>query len=482
MVLQKRKMMLCRRKTANFPGIIIFLSIGIRTTECQKPFMKRAFYLLAVLVGLFISPHLHAQQSTDSLLVSATLEDCLRYALAHQPTIRQSFIDESITDRTVKSKLADWYPQIGLDANLQHYLELPTNIFAGNPTKFGVSNSSTALFTLNQNIFTRDLLLASKTAKEVRKQSQQTTARNRIDLVADVSKAYYDVLLTSEQIKVLGEDIVRLERSLQDANNQYASGIVDKIDIKRAAISLNNAKAQQKSARELLTAKQAYLKQLMGYPENAPDIPLTQNAEQTAAQVSAADTLQTTDYRNRIEYQLLQTQQSLLEANVRYNKWSYLPTVSAFINYSFVYQNEQFSKLYNANYPNSFLGVKLSLPIFQGGKRVHNIRIAEFQLQRNQWDFAALRSQINTQYVQAMSAYKSNYYDYLTLKDNVEMAQDVYNTLQLQYKEGIKTYLDVLIAETELRTAQLNYYNSMYQVLSSRIDLQKALGTLTANY
>lgn len=444
--------------------------------------MKRAFYLLAVACGLMISPQVFAQQSTDSLLTSATLQECVRYALAHQPVIRQSLIDEAITDRTVKSKLADWYPQVNLDYNIQHYLELPTSIFGGNPTKVGVANTSTALFGLNQNLFTRDLLLATNTARDVRKQSRQTTRRNQIDLVADVSKAYYDVLLTTEQIKVLNEDITRLERSLKDANNQYASGVVDKTDAKRATISLNNARAQQKAARELLTSKQAYLKQLMGYPLNSGDVPLTEDSAAVAAQVTGADTLLTADYKNRIEYQLLETNQSLQQANLKYNKWSYLPTVSAFVNYSFAYQNEQFGKLYSENYPNSLLGLKLSLPIFQGGKRVHNIRMAELQLQRTQWDFAALRSQINSEYAQAMATYKSNYNDYLTLKENVQMAQDVYDMLQLQYKEGIKTYLDVLVSETELRTAQLNFYNSMYQVLSSRIDLQKALGTLTANY
>ncbi|NLR57088.1 TolC family protein [Chitinophaga polysaccharea] len=444
--------------------------------------MKRAFYFLAVTCGMFISPQVFAQQPADSLLTSATLQECIRYAIAHQPVIRQSLLDEAITDRTVKSKLADWYPQINLDYNIQHYMELPTSIFGGNPTKVGVANTSTAQFGLNQNIFTRDLLLATNTAKEVRKQSRQTTTRNQIDLVADVSKAYYDVLLTAEQINVLNEDITRLERSLKDANNQYASGVVDKIDAKRATISLNNAKAQQKSARELLTAKQAYLKQLMGYPANSGDVPLVQDSSSLAAQVTGEDTLLVADYKNRIEYQLLETQQSLQQANVKYNKWSYLPTVSAFVNYAFAYQSADFGKLYSNDYPNSLLGLKLSLPIFQGGKRVHNIRMAEMQLQRTQWDFAALRSQINSQYAQAMATYKSNYNDYLTLKENVQMAKDVYDMLQLQYKEGIKTYLDVLISETDLRTAQLNFYNSMYQVLSSRIDLQKALGTLTANY
>jgi len=444
--------------------------------------MKRAFYLLAVTCGLLIPPQLFAQQSTDSLLTSATLQECIRYAIAHQPVIRQSLIDEAITDRTVKSKLADWYPQINLDYNIQHYLELPTSIFGGNPTKVGVANTSTAQFALNQNLFTRDLLLATNTARDVRKQGQQTTARNQIDLVANVSKAYYDVLLTAEQIKVLSEDITRLERSLKDANNQYASGLVDKTDAKRATISLNNARAQQKAARELVTAKQAYLKELMGYPANAGDVPLVQDSSSVAAQVTGADTLLVADYKSRIEYQLLQTQESLQRANVRYNKWSYLPTVSAFINYAFAYQSADFGKLYSQDFPNSLLGLKLSLPIFQGGKRVHNIRMAELQLQRTQWDYAALRSQINSQYAQAMAMYKSNYNDYLTLKENVQMAKDVYDMLQLQYKEGIKTYLDVLVSETELRSAQLNFYNSMYQVLSSRIDLQKALGTLTANY
>ncbi|MBC9930385.1 TolC family protein [Chitinophaga qingshengii] len=444
--------------------------------------MKRAFYFLAAACGLLLSPHLYAQQPADSVLTSATLQDCIRYALAHQPVLKQSRIDEAITDRTIKSKLADWYPQINLDYNIQHYLELPTSIFGGNPTKVGVANTSNAGFGLNQNIFTRDLLLASNTAKDVRKQSRQNIVRTQIDVVADVSKAYYDILLTNQQIQVLDEDIIRLERSLKDARNQYESGTVDKIDFKRATISLNNARAQQKSAREVLAAKQVYLKQLMGYPESVGNVPLVYDTTQMAQLVTGEDTTLTASYQNRIEYQQLQTQQSLQKANLQYNKWSFLPSVSAFVNYNFAWQNQSFSKLYSTDYPNSLLGLKLSLPIFQGGKRIHNIKMAELQLQRIDYDFTTLKNQINTQYAQAMATYKSNLNDFNTLKENVAMAQDVYNMLQLQYKEGIKTYLDVLISETDLRTAQLSYYNAMYQVLSSKIDLQKALGTLTANY
>ena len=78
-------------------------------------------------------------------------------------------------------------------------------------------------------------------------------------MVAGVSKAFYDILLTQKQLSVLDEDIVRLNRSLEDAYNQYKGGIVDKTDYERATISLNNAKAQRKQQQDLLTSKYFYL-------------------------------------------------------------------------------------------------------------------------------------------------------------------------------------------------------------------------------
>jgi len=441
--------------------------------------MKRVFYLTAVLGVWLCNATAFAQQVPDSLLSQATLQNCIQYALSHQPVVKQSKIDQEITEYSIKSKLADWYPQIGLDFNLQHYLKLPTSYFNGNAITTGVANSSSAAFSLNQNIFTRDLLLAGRTAKDVRTQARQNTQSNQIDVVSNVSKAYYDMLLTQKQVEVLNEDIVRLERSLKDAYNQYQGGIVDKTDYKRATISLNNTKAQKKTGEETLVAKYAYLKQLMGYPVNG-QLKLVYDTMKMAQEVQL-DTNVSVAYETRIEYQLLQTQRSLLAAELKYNKWSFFPTVSAFVNYNFMYLHPEFSKLYNHNYPNSLVGLQLSLPIFQGSKRLHNIKQAELQLKRSDWDVEALKSQINTEYTQAMSAYKSNLNEYIVLKENMDLAKEVYDLIELQYREGIKAYLEVITAQTDLRAAQLNYYNAMYTVLSSKIDLERALGTITTN-
>ncbi|MEP6846487.1 MAG: TolC family protein, partial [Panacibacter sp.] len=191
-----------------------------------------------------------------------------------------------------------------------------------------------------------------------------------------------------------------------------------------------------------------------------------------------ADTLQTADYTKRIEYLQLSTQKKLEEANLKYNRWSYIPSLSAFGAYNINYLNNSFSKLYSNSFPNSYAGLSLSFPIFQGFKRTANIKQAELQVTRIDWDIINLQKNVSAEYAQALAAYKASLENYNALKENVSLAQEVYDVIQLQYKSGVKTYLEVITSETDLRSARINYYNALYQVLASKTDVQKALGQI----
>ncbi len=433
--------------------------------------IKNCFGLLLLLLPFSV---LAQANSGDSVLKEVTLEKAIEYALRRQPVIQQSLIDEQITETRIKSKLAEWYPQVNFNYNYQHNFILQKTLIAGNLVQLGQNNISAAQFSASQYIFNRDLLLARRTRADVRLQSQQATIADKVDLVVNVSKAYYDILLTAQQIRVASENITRIERSLKDAFNQFTAGISDKTDYKRATITLNNSKATLHSNIALLKAKKDYLKALMNYPEFD-----TLNIVYDSLQMEKEIVLDTTvlpDYRSRIEYRQLETQSKLLQANIRYNRWAYLPTLSANGAYNFNYQNNDFPKLYNTNYPNSFVALTLGFPIFQGGKRKQNIQQAELELKRNDWDITALKNNVNAGFSQAMAMYRSNMESYLALKENVGLAKEVYDVIQLQYRSGIKTYLEVITSETDLRTAQINYYTAIYQLLASKLDVLKALG------
>jgi outer membrane protein len=439
-------------------------------------FMKRIILFIPVMI-LLVSANAQSKDSSST----KTLEDCLKYALDNQTNIRQALIDEQITDREIKSQLSEWYPQINFSGNYQNNFQKQVSIFNGAPAPIGTYNQSGAYFGLNQNIFNRDVIVAQQSAKDVRLSAKQNTINYRIAVVANVSKAFYDLLLSKQQIALLDTDIVLLTRSLKDAYNQYKGGLVDKTDYQRATITLNNANANRKTALETQKSRLAILKLYMSYPTDGK-LDVVYDSARMKAEVLSFDTSQDVDIKNRIEFQQLLTEKRLYEYNLKYYKWGFLPTVSAFGEYNLNYYSEQFKDLYQNNFPNSYAGISVTVPLFTGTKRIQQVRIAQLQIDRLNYNFTSLADSIRTQYVEALSSFKADLNNYYEQKSNMDLARDVYNIIQLQYRSGIKTYLDVVVANNDLFSAQVNYTNAIFQVLSDRIDVARALGTLKYNY
>src|SRR5688572_30144980 len=417
-----------------------------------------------------------AQTTSDSVLQVATLDKVVEYALAHQPAVQQAAVDEEIADKVIKGKLADWYPQINFAYNYQRNIDLQSSVIGGNIIRFGVNNTSALQFNGIQNIFNRDVLLAANTASKVRILASQNTNRSKIDVVVDITKAFYDVLATAQQVKVADESIARLEESLESAYSRYTAGVADKTDYKRATILLGNAKAERKANSEALISKRQYLKALMGYPLNQ-DLPIQYDTLQMEREV-LLDTLQQMNYTEHIDYKILYTQRELQESNVKYSYWGFLPSLSAFGSYILNYQNNEFGELYNQEYPYSYVGATLAVPIFQGGKRTARIQEEKWRAKRLDLSLVDLRNNLSAEYSRALAAYKSSLAAFATQKENVGLAEEVYQVINLQYQNGIRPYLDVTVAESDLRTTRINYFNALYQVLASKMDVQRALGQI----
>jgi outer membrane protein len=449
--------------------------------KCRKGLLSAIF--------LVISNFLVGQTAQDTLPPRVTLSQCITYALKNQALIKQSILDEDIARKDIRIALSGWYPQLEADANVEHFLKAPIAYFPdmNNPPEYTpyialnstAKNISTGIFSVNQTLYSNDLFLASRTSGELQNQASENTENSKINTYVDVTKAFFDVLLTEEQINVLKEDILRLQHNYNDAYSYYKSGMTDKIDYQRTEISLSNTQAQRKSAEEALKAKYSVLKHLMGV---VPEKQFTVSYDSSKFENEIIiDTTKNLNYNNRIEYQLLQTTLKLQNFGISYYKWSFLPTLSAFYNYDPSFANNQFSDLYKNNNPTSLIGLKLALPLFQGMNRMQNLSKAKLQYQRLQLGEDYLKGTINSEYTQALAGYKSNLNELKVSKNNVLIARDIFNTVKLQYDKGIKAYLEVIVSETDLRTAELNYLNILFQVLTSKMDLEKASGDIKIN-
>ncbi len=407
-----------------------------------------------------------------------TLRQCIDYALQHQPSLNQSLLNVDIVKDNNSIALSGWLPQVNASGSLIHTIQ-SSNTGSGNTgtTTKGTANTFIPGIQVSQAIFSPSLFYAHNAAPLYIKQAQQATDSTKIFLVSAVSKSFYNVLLTLEQINVLKEDTARLGKNVRDAYHQYKGGIVDETDYEEAEITLNNSRAQLKQANENVVPQYAALKRLMGLAP-AQQFNVSFDTTQMMQGINL-DTTQQLAYEKRIEFQSLKTAESLQDQQINYYKYSFMPTLSAFYNYNLGYENNRFSDLFANTYPSSLIGVSFNIPIFTGLSRLHNLHKAKLERQVIDFQETDLKSQIYLEYTSALANYKSNLYNLKLLQKNVALAKRTYFVVTLQYKQGIVPYLNVITAESNLITSEINYINALFQLLSSKIDLQKAMGSIT---
>ncbi len=453
----------------------------------MKTDARRRVRIFLLLLGFIsVSPITYAQgrqsPNTNNTAEYLTLKQCIDYAMQHQPILKASTINIAITKTTNGINVSGWLPQVGLTGSYVHYIEQPTTLITTTPggppvpEKTSVINTLIPTLSVTQAIFSPSLLYSAISARTYTKQAIQSLDSNKINVVAAVSKSFYNLLLTLEQINVLQEDTARLNRNMTDAYHQYVGGIVDETDYDEAAISLNNSRAQLRQSVENVRPLYAALKQAMGYPPQQ-QFNVSFDTAQMAQDINL-DTTEQLQYEKRIEYKQLQTAKELQRKFITYNGLTFLPSLNAYYNYNYEFENNVASDLFNTAYPNSLIGVGLTFPIFTGLSRVENIHKAKLQGQLLNWREESLKSEIYTEYTNALASYRGNLYNLQMLQANVAMAQKVYFIVELQYKQGIVPYLNVITAESNLISSETGYINALFTVLSSKIDLEQAMGNI----
>lgn len=434
--------------------------------------------LVLYVLGGILSVNVYAQNATESnnFPPNATLEQCVDFALKNRANINIAQLDEEIGERDIASGLSGWLPSVNMSSNYNHNIKIPTTTIGGQEISIGQKNVSGLTFQADQQILNAQLIQATKSAKLSRELYKKNTENTRINTIVEVSKAFYDILISNEQLGIIEANILRIDKQLSDASARFEVGLVDQTDVKRAKISKANSSADQKRTLEMLKYKYAYLKELIGLKQD-DELSLSFEDQDLETKI-LLDTAQGLNVNQRVEFQILESQKKLQLLQTKFSKVSYIPTMSAFLNYGWDWRSDAIKDLYDITVPRSVFGLNFSFNIFDGNKKLQNLRKSQLLETRLDWQMVELKNRINTQYQLAISAYQASVNDWMTNKENLQMSKDVYDIIQLQYNSGIKTYLELMTSDTDLKTAQINYLNSLYAVLSSKLDVEQALGNI----
>src|SRR5690606_15189352 len=186
----------------------------------------KGFYFQAIRIGIVsialfgLSGTGYSQKNTSNrdtvMLKDATLDQLIKYALDNRPEIKQAKIDERIGEKDIQSAMSGWMPQIGLSDAYTYNIKLQENPLTVNgQTNYitmGQRNNTSLVLQADQQILNAGLIQASKSIKYYRKQYDENTEAKSITTVVQVSKAYYDILMSQEQLNIITQNIARIEK------------------------------------------------------------------------------------------------------------------------------------------------------------------------------------------------------------------------------------------------------------------------------
>jgi outer membrane protein TolC len=454
-----------------------------------------SFFLLLLSLSTF-TPRIYAQDKVK--LENIGLKECIDFGLKNSNTIANARLDIVKAKADIGVIFADGLPQISANANYTHNYKIPISIIPAssfNPgapageelrLKFGIDYTSSFGINASQLLFDGTYFLGLKAATVYSELTEKLAQKTEVDVVNNISKAFYTALITKQRLALVEANVTRLESLLNDTRALYKQGFVEKIDADRVEVNYNSLVIEKQKMVRMLELTYTLLKFQMGMQAldeitikgSIQDLETQQLNELRSALLDKSENF---DYSQRIESQILQTQITLENYNVRRFKVGYYPKLNLNFGYGTNTGAADFNQLFKFQtrwFTNGVWGLNLSIPIFDGLRRQNQIQGAKVGLLKAENTLKETKRGIDLEINQAKISLSNALETLDAQKRNMELAGEIARITKVKYKEGVGTNNEVIDAESAFITAQTNYYSAFYDALIAKVDLDKAKGML----
>ena len=440
--------------------------------------MKRVILFFSA-VALLCSAS--AQEQKEAAL-SLTLQQAIDIALSESPTIKIADQEIEIKRYAKQGTYASLYPQIDATAQYQRMFAIQTVHTDLGSFKMGKDNSFNGGITAAMPVINTQLWEKLKVSVGELELAIEKARSSRIDMIEQVTKAYYSVLLAKESLIVYQRVYDNAVENNKNVKKRYDVGSVSEYDLITSNVSVQNAIPNVIEAENSITLSLWQLKALLG-------IDLTKNIDVVGslmdyeAEMNHAHTLEQLSLANNSTLRQLDMQEDLLRRAVRISKLANVPTLSVNAAYLYTAQGNDgnffVGKLWN---PYSYAGVQLNIPIFAGNARRAATRQANLNLSNLQLQRENTERQIQVSVVQNLSNMQTYVKQFQSASASVGQANRGYEIAVKRYEVGSGTLVDIDNSQTALTQAELTRNMAVFNFLSSKVSLDKIIGNYEYNY
>ena len=441
--------------------------------------MKMKMRLMTVVALLTaISVTADAQESTPTMQI--TLDKAIELALSDNPTMKVAEKDIELKEVSKSEAWQNLLPQVSLDGAIQYNIQVASmKMDMSGQTmeiKMGKDNSNTwnAGLQVAIPLYAPAVYQAMNITKSDLQLAVEKSRGSKIDLINQVTKAYYQLMLAQDSYEVLLENYKLAEANFDIVNKMYEQGRVSEYDKISAEVQKNNAWPSVVSGKNGVELAQLQLKVLMGI---TADVKFVINDNLKNYEDEMANALNTEiDLSNNSSLKQIDLQGELLHKQLKTLQTSFQPTLALVGSYQYQSISNTNWNIAKYNWSDAAsLTLSLSIPIYKASNftSLKTNKIQQYQLAETRINTERMLNMQAQSYIDNMAAsaeqLQSN-------KAAVELAQKGLDISQKRYDVGKGTILELTNSQVSLTNTRLSYNNTIYDYLVAKSDLNKVLG------
>ena len=416
-----------------------------------------------------------------------TLEEAVLFALENNYSAINADRDIVDAQKQKWEVIATGLPQIDANISYQNQLKqpvtlIPAEFFGGEPGTFqpvifNPPQSANATATLTQQIFDGSYIVGVQATRAFLDYSQNNKEKTAQEVRKAVVAAYGNVLLARETVTIAQNNIETLEKTLYETQKLFENGLGDEESVEQLQITQASLESALKNAQRLEGITLQMLNLMMGLPIENNTI-LTENLDDlTRKQINPSLLESEFIMENNVDYKLVFNLNEQRYYELKLAKSRALPTLNAFVNYSYFAFADDFNFLNSEQewFESSVLGLDLRIPIFSSLKRDAGTQRAKIAFEKAKTQLTETEEKIRLALDRARSDYIFSIEEYETKKKNLDLAERIENKNQIKYSEGLASSFELRQAQTQLYTAQQEYLQSMVDVINKKTDLETIL-------
>ena len=413
--------------------------------------------------------------ATAQETLKLTLDKAIEIALSDNPTIEVAEQTVQLKRISDKETVMGLLPEASLSSSYTRTIKKQTMVMMGQKIEIGIPNQYQGGLSVSLPVFAPTLYKSMKLTKTDVALAVEQARASKQDLVNQVTKAFYQMLLAQDSYAVLEKSYAQSEANFNIVKAKFEQGKVSEYDKISAEVQMRNLQPSVISARNAVELSRLQLVVLMNIePEINIELDgnLADYEESVFAGILTADD---NSLQNNTSLQQMDMNTRLLQQTLSLNKQSFAPMVALQFNYMYTCMTDNFKfKDYEWN-PYSNVSLSLSVPLFKyknfSTLKKTNLQIN--QLMQNR-DYTARQLAMQQQsYLNSMTA---SVEQMASNKEAIVQAQKARDIAEKLYEVGRGTVLELNNAEVALTQAKLAYTQTIYDYLSAKADLEKLQG------